>query len=690
MRLTSSLRAWFCAVSPFHGITARPKSRGFGVVLFALAVGTALLGAGTVNAQSVVSEIKDSNGNTVMTVFDNGVVEPAAALRTPMLEGTSGITTFNIPTDLEIVLEPTNNPSVTSFFEIFNTGGTNLFNVSEAGFVNVANDLTVDGTVESTSGGIVLPDGTTIDDAGDLGGFSLPFSGSVSTSNPAFEVENTGSGTAINAIGGLNVSNGSGDRLVVPSSGLVGVNRSTAITGNEVFGVQADVGANTYGGMYMETTDPAGWPFYGYATNGSGQMWTYYDGSTDKWHVYHGGNRLTVQANGNVGIGTTSPSSPLTVDGMVESAGADTRGELSTPDYGVHGVSTDNQDNAGYFEMSTSSGTALSAIHRGDGNAISGTIEGGGPAAVLGQTVPGAAGDAVVGQALGSGFAGVFETSQSQAAGNPNGHVVLVENTGGSNADGLAVQAGPDANPGTATNFLTFYDGNGDPIGAIEGNGGGGVDYMSGGADFAEELAVADGAEVPEPADLVGVRGGEVSLDTGGADRVMIASRAPAVTGNTTPSTTADDDRRVAVAFVGQVPVRLRGEAEVGDLIVASGENDGTARAVAPGEYRRAEHGPIAGQAWSAKAASGISEVTVAVGLGRSGAVAKRLQEQQKQINRLRERVRQVGTLQERVARLEARSSGRSVLAGLSGSGLLLGLLIGGILGAGLLWRRRS
>lgn len=472
--------------------------------------------------------------------------------------------------------------------------------------------------------------------------------------------------------------------------GFVGINRTSSI-GAEVFGIRANAGTDFFGGMYIETTGAGGNPFYGYATDGSFRMWTYYEGTTDKWHVYHGSERLTVQSNGNVGIGTTSPSSLLTVDGMVESAGADTRGELGTADHGVFGESTDSRANAGRFEMSTSSGTALSAAHSGDGHATYGFVEGAGNA-VLGQTHPNSSGDAVVGSALGGGFAGVFETSQSQGASDPNGHVVLVENTGGSNADGLAVQAGPDANPGSATNFLTFYDGDGDPVGTIEGDGSGGITQTSGGADFAEELAVAEGTSVPDPTDLVGVHGGTIRLDTGGADRLMIVSSQPAVTGNTTPSITADDDRRVAVAFVGQLPVRLRGDAEVGDLIVASGRNDGTARAVTPAEYRRAEHGPIAGQAWSAKTTSGVGEVTVAVGLGHSGAVAKRLQDQQEQIHSLRERVQQVEDLQKRVARLESQSSSGSILAGLSGwvpNALGISLLLG-LLGAALVWRGRS
>jgi len=266
---------------------------------------------------------------------------------------------------------------------------------------------------------------------------------------------------------------------------------------------------------------------------------------------------------------------------------------------------------------------------------------------------------------------------------NPSANMALFENTStGSKPDVMGLQAGPSS-PGGGVAYLTFYDRTGTTVGQVEGNGSGGVNYSSASADFAEELPVVKSAAKPEAAELVGVRGGTVSLDTEGADRVMVVSTDPIMTGNTAPGTDTADADRVKVAFVGQVPTRVRGTVETGDLIVASGENDGTACAVSPSEYRKSEHGPIAGQAWAAKTSDGIGEVTVAVGLGRSGAVAERLQAQQKQIE----------SMKQRLAALEAKvSTDEPAVAGLGGSsaGLLLAFLMGGLLGAGLLWRRRE
>jgi hypothetical protein len=135
----------------------------------------------------------------------------------------------------------------------------------------------------------------------------------------------------------------------------------------------------------------------------------------------------------------------------------------------------------------------------------------------------------------------------------------------------------------------------------------------------------------------------------------------------------------VDVAFVGQVPVRLRGAAEVGDLIVASGQDDGTARAVAPDQYRRSEHGPIAGQAWSAKSASGVGTVTVAVGLSTGDLLAQQLEEEQARNDRQEQRI---DALEKRLTELE--NSHTSVLAGLPGSWLIGGVLALLFLGGGI------
>jgi hypothetical protein len=84
---------------------------------------------------------------------------------------------------------------------------------------------------------------------------------------------------------------------------FVGIGRNFRISGNEVFGIRYTGSPNQYGGMYVETSDPGGWPFYGYATNGSFRAWTYYNGSTGDWSLYSAGIRLKVPSTGGLRIG---------------------------------------------------------------------------------------------------------------------------------------------------------------------------------------------------------------------------------------------------------------------------------------------------------------------------------------------------------------------------------------------------
>ncbi len=127
------------------------------------------------------------------------------------------------------------------------------------------------------------------------------------------------------------------------ASRFVGVGRDYRISGNEAFGVESPVGANVFGGMYVNTTDPAGWPFYGYATGGSFQAWTWYDGTTGDWKLYNGGERVAIPSGGGLEILNTTTTDGLRIndtsdDGIQIGTGTD------YPNYGVYipspGVST--------------------------------------------------------------------------------------------------------------------------------------------------------------------------------------------------------------------------------------------------------------------------------------------------------------------------------------------------------------
>ena len=192
-------------------------------------------------------------------------------------------------------------------------------------------------------------------------------------------------------------------------------------------------------------------------------------------------------------------------------------------------------------------------------------------------------------------------------------HAAVVEDTESTFSSVLAVKSG-NTGPTGDDNLVTFFEGGNLPIGSIEGDGSGGVNYTSGSADYAEFLPRLDAAEDIEPADVVGVFGGAITRRTAGADQAFVVSSHPIVTGNSPGQDPEDRRSHEKVAFVGQIPVKVRGTVETGDLIVPSGEADGTGRAV-PADAWTPGDGPVVGRAWDATDVEAVDRVTVAVGL---------------------------------------------------------------------------
>jgi hypothetical protein len=107
------------------------------------------------------------------------------------------------------------------------------------------------------------------------------------------------------------------------------------ITPNEVFGVRATTGANNYGGMYMDTSDAGGWPFYGFSTGGALRAWTWFDGTAATWNLFNGGDRLRVQSGGGLEIQNTTTTDGLRINGTADD-GVQLGNGTDYPFYGLY------------------------------------------------------------------------------------------------------------------------------------------------------------------------------------------------------------------------------------------------------------------------------------------------------------------------------------------------------------------
>lgn len=159
-----------------------------------------------------------------------------------------------------------------------------------------------------------------------------------------------------------------------------------------------------------------------------------------------------------------------------------------------------------------------------------------------------------------------------------------------------------------------------------------GIYFKSGGADYAEYLERADHSEILRRGDIVGVVGGKISKETQGADHIMVVSTNPIVLGNMPESEKAEFYEKVA--FLGQVPVRVVGDVEVGDYILPSGNQDGLGIGKSPEEMELDDYANILGVAWQESRSPAMNLINVAVGLNAND-LGHQLKKQEARIDRL-------------------------------------------------------
>ena len=248
---------------------------------------------------------------------------------------------------------------------------------------------------------------------------------------------------------------------------------------------------------------------------------------------------------------------------------------------------------------------------------------------------------------------------------NLAGFAAVVENCSGGQSNVLALMVDADvAGAAAGSEFITFFDGTGQSVGAVEltinTSTGNSATFVPGpaAADFAEAV-LRDAATPPiAPGSVVGVRNGVVSLATEAMNGLFVTTDRPAVLGSAPPK--GQRAGHEMLSLLGQVPVRVAGPVQAGDLIVASGNADGVARAVAPDAIQPVDLPLIVGQAWDNLDAGKTGRVHALVGPGvaSAGAVASLLARQAAEIDRERAEVEtQRIEVQRRVTELEQRGA---------------------------------
>jgi cytoskeletal protein CcmA (bactofilin family) len=182
-----------------------------------------------------------------------------------------------------------------------------------------------------------------------------------------------------------------------------------------------------------------------------------------------------------------------------------------------------------------------------------------------------------------------------------------------------------------------------------------GVTYQSGSADYAEWLERYDSREKIIAGDIVSVNGGKISKNSQNAQQYMVVSTKPAILGNMPEA--GHESLYEKVAFMGQIPVKVRGIILSGDYILPSGQNDGIGIGVSRTDIKPEQYRQIVGVAWSNSLVNGsVTMVNMAIGLNAND-VADLAVQQEKKIKALEAKF---GTLEQRIVALEG---GKSTIA---------------------------
>jgi hypothetical protein len=179
-----------------------------------------------------------------------------------------------------------------------------------------------------------------------------------------------------------------------------------------------------------------------------------------------------------------------------------------------------------------------------------------------------------------------------------------------------------------------------------------GVQFKSSAGDYAEYLKRENPTEQLYPGDIVGMHDGVISRNTTDAQSIMSITLDPIVLGNMPAA--GQEKLYSKVAFLGQVPVKVRGIVHSGDFIIPSGLNNGCGIAISADSITPAQFTLVVGRAWEASDYAGLKYVKVGVGLN-AKAMSDIMSHQQSQIDVLKKQVNELQHTSAEVAQIKAK-----------------------------------